>query len=340
MGGENVNVIKAKLNHVYFERNKINEFEIIIENWKVHFHDDMRMLILEIRGHKSGDKLINIFHDIIDLLFLYLGGYPQIINIEKNGEIEDISRYARKYDTWDYFKKNNLAICEINAESINEIKIQEYRRLSQIPIYSLQNLVSTNYKHIIVNHRFTLLLHIIDGIVPDSIVGSMSTEIRNVFHHQGRVGNYMAKTYYLCKKNFFFFHKKYNCEILQLLRVNRYKFIGVLSDSRNWYSHFLPDNKKPLRLTNGSEMLFYFEIICYTIRLYLINEVGTSVKEEWIKEYLYTVHDWILEVKYGKTTPIKSKTYKINRGIVDMIRYITELAQSSNYDIVNTEKRD
>lgn len=59
--------------------------------------------------------------------------------------------------------------------------------------------------------------------------------------------------------------------------------------------------------------------------------------EDNVKEYLYTIHDWILEIKYNKNAPLKSKTYRINRSMREMEEQLKELAQNHLEEYFGTE---
>lgn len=89
-------------------------------------------------------------------------------------------------------------------------------------------------------------------------------------------------------------------KILEIREVNDWKDIF----------EYLAATKKPLRIRNGREFIIYFEIICYAIRLAVIETLGGKPDEERIREFYYTVHDWILEICYNKSEPLKSRVYK------------------------------
>ncbi len=325
-----MNILSAEVQHNFFLHNKVDKFNIQIDNSKVTIWSNGKKLDIEINGEKAVKELEGIMLELFSLLFIYLGGYTKIIKIETNGQCIDISKYVGKFDTWEYFVKNNLAICQINEDTINEKVLQKFRNLKQMPLYSLQYLVSNNYKSVIINHKITLLLHIIDGVIPDSMISSMEKEMISRFNIRNNIGGYKPKVYFLFKNYFFTYHEKYNCEILSLLKVTEYEFVEIIADTRNWYSHFLADNKKTNRLKDGAEMLTYFEIIYYAIRLYFIKQIGVSANEEWVKEYFYSVHDWILDIKYNQQKPLKSQTYKILEGFKEMRRMIEALTEDTN----------
>lgn len=64
--------------------------------------------------------------------------------------------------------------------------------------------------------------------------------------------------------------------------------------------------------------------------------MNITIDENAAKEYLYTVHDWILEVKYGRDEPLKSQTYRIQKGIREMSERLKMLVQEhqDEYTIV------
>lgn len=71
--------------------------------------------------------------------------------------------------------------------------------------------------------------------------------------------------------------------------------------------------------------VIYFEIVCYMIRLAVIDSIGTKADEENIKEFYYTVHDWILAIVYDRNDSIKSKTYKTARAGDEFREFIEKL---------------
>lgn len=69
-------------------------------------------------------------------------------------------------------------------------------------------------------------------------------------------------------------------------------------------------------------MLIYFETIYCALRLLVIKELGLELDKDKIREFYYTVHDWILKVLYNKDEPLKSITYRQDKGRKDFIKYI------------------
>lgn len=294
-----------------FTIHNVEPFEVKIFNSRVSMRSEREKFSIDIRGRKSSQKLYGLLIDIESLLFFYMGFFPLIISLKVNGEDADISERVGKYHTSSIFTKQNLVICDISANTVTEQKLLHFKQMNQMALFSLQFLVSENYEHVITNHKMTLLLHVVQGIYDDSRCLQDKQTIKNKYPAAtGKVGDYMASIYWLCNEYFFRYHRKYGCDILALLGVNQYQFLCKLTDTRNWYSHFLAETKKPLRIRKGREFIIYFEIICYAIRLAVIDTLGGKLEEERVREFYYTVHDWILEICYNKSEPLKSRTYK------------------------------
>ncbi|MCM1154048.1 MAG: hypothetical protein NC392_01700 [Roseburia sp.] len=239
-------------------------------------------------GRKAPQKLHNLLIDIESLLFFYIGSFPLMIFFKINGVDKDISKRVGKYHTSSNFLKQNLVVCDISANTITEQKLQRFKQMNQMALFSLQFLVSDNYEHVITNHKMTLLLHVVQGIYDDSRCAQDKQEIKNKYSAAtGIIGDYMASVYWLCNEYFFKYHRKYGCGILSLLKVNQYQFLCKLTDTRNWYSHFLAETKKPLRIREGKDFVIYFEILCYTIRLAVVNELNTQLAEERMRSFFF-----------------------------------------------------
>ena len=208
-----------------------------------------------------------------------------------------------------------------DSRSLNFWTLDEYKQLSKA------------YDHVITNHKMTLLLHVIDGLyeADKHQLQAVKQEIKNKYpeSRKGNVGDYMAAVYSLCKKYFFSYHRKYACGIMPLLKVTSYKFMARLSETRNWYSHFLSESKKPLRIVKGRDFIIYFELVCYMIRLSVIDRIGVPISESRVQEFYYTVHDWILAIMYDADEPLKSNTYKIEKQWKKFIREIEELQKEA-----------
>lgn len=306
-----MNQIMAKYISKIFVQHSVTPFEVKIYNSRVTIRSDGNEFSINILGRKAPKKLCEIMIDIESLVFFYIGSFPLMTSLKINGEDKDISKRVGKYHTSGSFLKQNLVICDISADTITEQKLQRFKQMNQMALFSLQFLVSDNYEHVITNHKMTLLLHIVQGIYDDRRCVQDKQAIKNKYPAAtGTVGDYMASIYWLCNEYFFKYHSKFGCGILALLKVNQYQFLCKLADTRNWYSHFLAESKKPLRIRKGKDFIIYFEILCYAIRLSVIDELSIHLDEKQIQEFYYTIHDWALEILYSRNEPLKSRTYK------------------------------
>lgn len=307
-----MNEMRIKAEHKVFSTYPITKFQSIIDKNKVFIEADNGVVNLHIVSRKGKEKLQHFGLKIFEMLFLYIGSFPKIRDIYYNGEPQDISKLANKYTSYSYFERVDLLVCSINENTINDGKFQIFKQLPSIPIASFEYLLSEAYKSINITHKITLLTHVIEGVTTDKSYRERVQEI---------------------SKAFFILHRKCNCEILSLLKKNKAKFIDLFVDTRHWYSHFLKVEQRKGRVKTGTEMVIYFEILCFCIRLFLLNEMQIPLFQDTISEYLYSLHDWILEVKYERNEPLKSKTYKIRKGMKEFQKFLDELIMNSTEEV-------
>ncbi|MBO5165987.1 MAG: hypothetical protein J6B90_05220 [Lachnospiraceae bacterium] len=310
--------IYIKASHEFFKKNKVEEFQVNIDEVSVAMHSEDELLVLTMQGEVERKIIERLCADILSIIFIYLGAYPRIVSMTENGEIRDFSKLVEKYNSWDYMSKAYMGMCLIDENTINPKKLNVYRTLKKLPIYSMEFLISDSYKKVVSNHKITLLLHVIDGLVSDNERKKAEQEYKDIYKPNFDIGKYRAKVFYLCKNYFFCYEDKFTCEILNLLKVSKDEFVETVLNTRHFYSHFLKENEKSKRLRKGKEMVEYFEIIYFSLRLHLLKRLGVKVKEERIREYLYILHDWILETDYQKKYPVKSKHYQIIRSLEEM----------------------
>ena len=119
----------------------------------------------------------------------------------------------------------------------------------------------------------------------------------------------------------------YKADILSLMGCNEYSFWEIVTDTRNWYSHMWKENEgdRTKKLKSGDEMAIYFEILYCAVRLYLTQKIlKVDIKNDYIKEYLYVLHDWIVEVNSLEKN-FKSNTYKNNESVKLLKKKLQEI---------------
>ncbi|MEY8392756.1 hypothetical protein AALA98_15605 [Lachnospiraceae bacterium 45-W7] len=322
----------ARLQHRYFEQSRIQNFCVKINYNIVKFEQTNAVVEVTITGRKSNEKLNSFFFELLSMMFLYLGSFPKIEKLFLGEQEVDGSKFAKKYVSYSYFERKDSYICEISAQTICEEKYNKFKQIPQMPIYSMQYLVSEHYQYMNITHKVTLLTHIIDGItrIPTSRnqLNQIKSNLRTKYKipASDEVGNYLVHAD-IALTPFFKLHSNYNCGIIPFLGKSRYNFLRIVSDTRNWYSHFLKETQKIDRLKSGMEMVIFFELILYCLRIYLIQAMDIVIEKDATKEYLYTVHDWILEIKYGRDEPLKSNTYRIQKGMKEMTEQLRSFVQ-------------
>ncbi len=283
--------------------------EIIIENSNVMLNIEHQKLHIKITSRKSVDRLRKLLFEVLSLLFLYLGAYPKIELLIINTREQDLTSLIVKFNSRKEFMRPEMAICDINSSTINEAIIKKFRTINVYPINSLQYLVSEEYKYVVANHKITLLLHVMEGLADRSILKELELELQSIAKTEDRIGKFKASAYNIFKSHFFKYQREYECGIFSLLKVDEMKFLKEITDTRNWHSHFYKETKKSSRLKKGVDMIFYFYIIFFSIRIYLVDGLGIILDEKKIKEYCYMLHDWILTEGLKQNEPLKSKTY-------------------------------
>ena len=61
----------------------------------------------------------------------------------------------------------------------------------------------------------------------------------------------------------------------------------------------------------------------------VIDRIGSPIDESRVREFYYTVHDWILAIMYDTDEPLKSNTYQIEKQWRNFIQEIERLQREA-----------
>lgn len=61
-----------------------------------------------------------------------------------------------------------------------------------------------------------------------------------------------------------------------------------------------------------------------------LDRLGVMPDEAMIRQYLYTVHDWVLEIKYDRKDNLKSQTYKSIQSYQEFLSIINSYEESAD----------
>lgn len=314
-----MNTVEIIAEHTAFDVYWFQKFEFCYSNVKIELNCPNGKLEIQLSGRKSIDKIFIIFYLLFDLLFLILGGYPIIQDVLTNGEKIDISEWSRKYDTSSHFMKRGLRVADVSINNINANTLGLLETVHHRSLYSMQYLVCKEYEHIVADHKFVLVSHTIDGFVRHSFY-------ENQLKQKVRFVNPKAKVEYRHRveavfEPFFRYHRKFNCEILKAMRVSKKKLVDVVSDTRNDFSHFL--DKKAERLNSGCDMLHYFYVINFALRLFLLsNMIKVYLDDRCVKEYMFALHDWISLNRNENFNNFKSVAYLQYEGRKEFANFL------------------
>ena len=243
---------------------------------KKHITSNSNVAFLEFLGADDFEGLYNIYLDVYTLFFICYGSYPLMLNLSYNDINEDLSEYAPKYFSSKEYIDGECALFVINDNVINKNVIERLKDIKTYALDSLEYLTSENYKHMVINHKITLLSHIVSGFTnPEAC-------------YKNNVKNISDK---------YFFNYTNGISVLDALAMNQDLFISKVADTRNWYSHFFDESKKPNKLKEGYEIAFFISIIFFMLRLLLSEKIGISVSDTIINHHYTCIKFWIIKVK-------------------------------------------
>jgi len=273
------------------------------KNIKIQLSYNNQQLHILLKSRKKRKKTVMIFHELFNLLFLILGGFPEIKCASWNAEPFHISDLD-KYNTSIHFLNSNFQIADISTSNINEETLSKLDAIYKKPLYSIQYLVCKQYEKVITDHKTALLMHTVDGFV-------------------NRYEKVYIENVKLALDPFFKYHRKHNCGILKALNTTSKKLCETIRDTRHATSHF---SDKDLILEDGEPYSIYFFLLYFSLRAFLLeNIIKIKLSEEKIRECLYVYHDWIVEIKKRKA-PFKSITYKLvsfQKDMYEITRHIS-----------------
>ena len=309
-----MNTLKAVIRHGFFKEPGFQSFSIRIEKSTVVFarSETPGDVSLVISGRKGYEKLRKLFFELFELLFIYLGHYPLILSLEYNGISADLKDLINKYHSSRRFGRL-LPTCDINAETINENALLHLRALKELPLFSLEYIVSSEYDSIIITHRLLLLLQAMEGLVTQTQRASVEVALKKITGKTGKEKTHKKAVFFICRESFFGFHRKYNCEILQSLGLTKKSFLAKATDTRNVYSHFYNPKPDEIPISQGDETIYFFEILFFATRIFLCTQLGIKLKDQNIRESYYRIHDWIMESKYHRDDNYKSWAYSLSK---------------------------
>lgn len=303
-----MNFIKAKLTHKSFNNQTIITFEFFYMNTKIKIYKCDGCLMIELCGRKKLKGLLEIFLKVYDLFFLMLGAYPYRKSILYNEMEIDTGNWALRYTTASHFHESEAVFCDISPENINSNSLVKMENIHKQSLSSLTYIVSEYYEHVVTNHKIELMTHTIDGFFMHSFYYKQLFKMKKQFNPNSKDTTYYDNVERVFKL-FFYYHRKYNCEILGELGITRKIFYTIITDTRNDFSHLL--GKKKYRLISGKDMVYYIDLIFIAERLFLLEEMlNLKLNVILVQEYLYIMHDWIDELVNKGADRIKSKRYK------------------------------
>ena len=275
-----------------------------IKSVKVHIFSNNHDIYIQLVGRIQIEKMKDLFSNIYDLIYLYLGYFPTIGSLYYNTQNIKEHFNAGKYATYKQFRKSENTICDISSSTINSTTLSIIQNYNKLPLNSLQYITCEAYSKVALEHKFTLLVHIIDSLISDKIAKnecvSKWEKISNKSQGQ-KAGLYCAKILALCEKTFFPFNRKTKYSLLKALRTTKVDFITTISDTRNSFSHLLSRGAKKKAIFDNPELfLSYIDLIVYFIRLYIVSELNVNYDSGNMEKYYAVTYKWITGITKNK----------------------------------------
>ncbi len=310
--------------HKVFETYFFEPFDFSYYNFIIRLEVSDKKIIVTIDGEGVFEKILEIFCKVYDLLFLILGGFPKRVEVLENDIKLDTRDWVRKYDTASRYIESESRLCDISLETINEKVIAKMSNVHYQTLCSVECIVCEYYSHVVTNNRIELIAHTIDGFLRHTIFyNQLLQQLKKNNPKKWKV-DYIESVERLFK-NFFYLHRKYNCQILDCMNLqNEHDFYEIIADTRNDFSHFLEDKKH--RLIKGKDMVYFIDLIFYAERLFILKEIlGITISDMQAREYMYILHDWIDELVNQRSDRIKSERYRKAAKAIEQNNYLKEI---------------
>lgn len=312
-----MNELKIRANPITYYSKSIPTIHFISDNIDISLANNNKNFELLLSSKKGIKAIEKKFYEVYNFLFLIIGYFPRIQIYQINGIEIDISMIAGKYNTSSHFIKSYSPLCSIDKNIVNANVLSRFTSFVHgKSLSSLEYLTCAEYEHVVVDHKFVLVLHIIDGFIKNSYKEEiLLKEARREYGNKAKV-KYKKRVRSIFTI-FFYYHRKFNCEILKLLDVNTDNFIENICHTRDGLSHLI---NMPNIISKGDLLIRYFDLTIFSLRLFLLKELAVPLMEDNVKEYLNVFHDWIAEHKYGEKANLKSITYNQNKSVNEMVK--------------------
>lgn len=249
----------------------INEFEVEIVTSPIEIN-----IIISTELEMSNEKIENFFINLYLLIFLNYGFYFKIVNMKLNDtEIDLNSHYNLGCFSTNEHHVISDSICSltnlITKNVFNKfIKILEEKRNSLI---TYTYLCSNSYAKVLITHRFTMLLQLIEGFVYNE---------RTTYKGRLKILLEIVQKY----------DTKFHCEYEGNIFNNYENLSNDLANTRHLYSHYNDKDPKKNYITNGEDMIYIYNVMCYSFRILFFEKIGVNFNDENIRQYFLSVYDW------------------------------------------------
>lgn len=293
-------VLKCPNNHILY----FNNFSLDYKAYKVCFKNYNNSINIEINSEKSSRDMFDLFLILHKMIFLNYGYFMVIKDYREN----NISVDYKKHFNLEYIISDEECAKGYCITSINELitpnsikRFEAFEQEIQFNNRAYYYLKSEKYTEILIDHKLIVLLQMAEGLIENT---NLNKEIDKKYNtgFRSRLSFYIN---ILAKLN-----KQTEAEIFEILKTKPELLLDQLTNFRHMYSHYI---KKDNSIDNDN-IIYYLPIIDYLYRIAILEMSDIKYDHTKVKQFLYSVHDWILS-NSGNSKSInefKSSTYKIS----------------------------
>ncbi|MDY5837037.1 MAG: hypothetical protein SPK23_08025 [Eubacteriales bacterium] len=322
-----MNHFKVILYHDLFKFSEETEFSVEYENVHASFQYDKAQFQLIVELSSVENNIIDLEEEFIRLhllFFLMMGSCPVIISKELNGNKYDIDELSVKFFTDKYYQNSHFCLCIPNSQNITESLLTSFKsitlpeKVSIVSFYSVQALISIEYEHVLLDHKLTLLLQALDGMI-NKEQGFNKKEVKSKIikewpemPHQ-KISDLFCKLYFFASETLFPYENR--CHILKAIGKDKKEFLEAIIHTRHFYSHMLSLNERNKRLVESKDFRVFFDILIHSIRLFWLKKLDANLDDQVTISTYNIFHDWLVYIYGLEDEPYLSGIYILHQHL-------------------------
>jgi len=293
------NLILLSKYHIYCRQEKF-EFKLDLDIFKYHITN--HKIEITIESEKDFETIQNLFFRQYQLLFYIIGDYLEIKKIqfyqnekEISSQFDDTKHLKKFYTNKTFIHDNQLAIIDGSNFANAIIRLSGFAEKDVSGVFnSFEYLHCKAYNGILINHRFLLSTHIIEGFCNRFCT---KKEYKNTY-------NTKACYFY---QNLFDKITSNNIDVFKILEMDETTFIKSIHDTRDVQTHLISGEKKSNYIKDGVDLIYLFFLFSVAFRLNILKMIDVEIDNSLAQKEIMSIRNWIAKIKmksfYNFPTP-------------------------------------